>query len=113
MRKFGPKCTKSGRGRVVYSNAEELSNSEQGCLNLFPKLLSDREHLVAGGSQRGVIAHCAAGGWDMQTEEVQDCQLSTGPLFFCQLLPYFSVNSFIFCNHPIDRVSTTLAMNTC
>ena len=28
----------------------------------------------------------AGGGAHMQTEEVQDCQLSTDPLFYCQLI---------------------------
>ena len=94
------------------SNVEESLYIEQ---NLSPKLLSEREQLVAGGSQPGVKAHCGCspGGtlcypgetlcsvlwWDTdstvlqwwcdtQTKEVQDCQLSTGPLFDCQLIHF-------------------------
>ena len=37
------------------SNVEESLYIEQ---NLSPKLLSEREQLVAGGSQPGVKAHC-------------------------------------------------------
>ena len=87
------------------SNVEESLFIEQ---NLSPKLLSEREQLVAGGSQPGVKAHrgCSPGAtlcsvlwWDTdstvlqrwcdtQTKEVRDCQLSTGPLFDCQLIHF-------------------------